>query len=98
MAGELWIGGAGVTRGYWNRQAQTDAAFPQTDQGRLYRTGDLCRRDSTGRLRFLGRIDQQVKLRGYRIELGEIETGWPACPASATWRSSPRARVRAIGN
>ena len=74
VAGELWIGGAGVTRGYWNRQAQTDAAFPQTDQGRLYRTGDLCRRDSTGRLRFLGRIDQQVKLRGYRIELGEIET------------------------
>ncbi|MDC6695304.1 AMP-binding protein, partial [Leclercia adecarboxylata] len=54
--------------------AQTDAAFPQTDQGRLYRTGDLCRRDSTGRLRFLGRIDQQVKLRGYRIELGQIET------------------------
>lgn len=74
VAGELWIGGAGVTRGYWNRQAQTDAAFPQTPEGRLYRTGDLCRRDSRGRLRFLGRVDQQVKLRGYRIELGEIET------------------------
>lgn len=74
VAGELWIGGAGVTRGYWNRPEQTAAAFPDTDQGRLYRTGDLCRRDSTGRLRFLGRVDQQVKLRGYRIELGEIET------------------------
>ncbi|MGR3249370.1 MAG: MupA/Atu3671 family FMN-dependent luciferase-like monooxygenase [Paracoccus sp. (in: a-proteobacteria)] len=74
VAGELWIGGAGVTRGYWNRQAQTDAAFPHKDGERLYRTGDLCRRDSRGRLRFLGRVDQQVKLRGYRIELGEIET------------------------
>ncbi|MBM3606448.1 MAG: non-ribosomal peptide synthetase, partial [Alphaproteobacteria bacterium] len=72
--GELWIGGAGVTRGYWNREPQTEAAFPQTAEGRLYRTGDLCRRDSDGRLRFLGRVDQQVKLRGYRIELGEIET------------------------
>ncbi|WP_410216627.1 MupA/Atu3671 family FMN-dependent luciferase-like monooxygenase [Paracoccus sp. (in: a-proteobacteria)] len=73
VAGELWIGGAGVTRGYWNRAQQTEAAFPQTPEGRLYRTGDLCRRDSGGRLRFLGRVDQQVKLRGYRIELGEIE-------------------------
>lgn len=73
IAGELWIGGAGVTRGYWQREAQTAAAFPERPEGRRYRTGDLCRWDSTGRLRFLGRVDQQVKLRGYRIELGEIE-------------------------
>ncbi|MDM7256152.1 MAG: LLM class flavin-dependent oxidoreductase, partial [Paracoccus sp. (in: a-proteobacteria)] len=74
IAGELWIGGAGVTRGYWQRPEQTAAAFPEIDGRRLYRTGDLCRWDSQGRLRFLGRVDQQVKLRGYRIELGEIET------------------------
>ncbi|MFN3274063.1 MAG: MupA/Atu3671 family FMN-dependent luciferase-like monooxygenase [Paracoccus sp. (in: a-proteobacteria)] len=73
VAGELWIGGAGVTRGYWQRAQQTEGAFPDQPEGRRYRTGDLCRRDSSGRLRFLGRVDQQVKLRGYRIELGEIE-------------------------
>ncbi|MFD1481254.1 MupA/Atu3671 family FMN-dependent luciferase-like monooxygenase [Paracoccus nototheniae] len=83
VAGELWIGGAGVTRGYWNREAQTAAAFPQTPDGRLYRTGDLCRRDSAGRLRFLGRVDQQVKLRGYRIELGEIEARLARLPGIA---------------
>ncbi|WP_228461910.1 MupA/Atu3671 family FMN-dependent luciferase-like monooxygenase [Paracoccus liaowanqingii] len=83
VAGELWIGGAGVTRGYFAREAQTAAAFPETPEGRLYRTGDLCRRDSAGRLRFLGRVDQQVKLRGYRIELGEIEARLARLPGIA---------------
>lgn len=74
VAAELWIGGDGVTRGYWQRAEQTAGSFRDDPAGRLYRTGDLVRRDPDGVLRFLGRVDQQVKIRGYRIELGEIET------------------------
>ena len=76
VAGELWIGGAGVTRGYWQRDGLTGQAFrpdPFAGHGRIYRTGDLVRRRLDGRLDFIGRTDGQVKLRGYRIELGEIE-------------------------
>lgn len=80
VAAELWIGGAGVTRGYWQRPELTAAAFRDEGGDRLYRTGDLVRRDSGGALRFLGRVDQQVKLRGYRIELGEIEARLAALP------------------
>ncbi|WP_022706032.1 MupA/Atu3671 family FMN-dependent luciferase-like monooxygenase [Paracoccus zeaxanthinifaciens] len=80
VAGELWIGGAGVTRGYWERPEQTAKAFVETPEGVLYRTGDLCRREADGRLVFLGRVDQQVKLRGYRIELGEIEARMASLP------------------
>ena len=75
-AGELLIGGDGVTLGYWNRQELTAERFVTlTDRpGELmYRTGDLVRRHVDGKLEFLGRIDHQVKLRGHRIELGEIE-------------------------
>ncbi|MCC0081139.1 MAG: LLM class flavin-dependent oxidoreductase [Rhodobacter sp.] len=78
--GELWIGGAGVTRGYWKRPELTDERFVQIGGARLYRTGDLVRLRADAGIDFLGRADHQVKLRGYRIELGEIETVLDAQP------------------
>jgi len=86
MAGELYMGGAGLARGYLSRAALTAEWFvpdplDKTNRGgRLYRTGDLARWNSSGQLEFLGRIDHQVKLRGFRIELGEIETALLALP------------------
>jgi amino acid adenylation domain-containing protein len=71
--GELCIGGEGVAAGYLNRPDLTAERFVTHALGRLYRTGDIVRYDTAGRLEFLGRIDQQVKIRGVRIELGEIE-------------------------
>ena len=78
VTGELHIGGAGLARGYRNRPELTAAKFiphpfSSDPSARLYKTGDLARYLPDGRLEFLGRFDQQVKLRGYRIELGEIE-------------------------
>lgn len=73
VEGELWIGGAGLARGYWNRPELNVERFVDTPEGRFYRTGDLVRRHPDGSLEFLGRIDGQVKIRGHRVELGEIE-------------------------
>lgn len=76
VAGELYIGGAGLANGYLNRPELTTEKFidnPFTEGTKLYKTGDLMRYLADGSIEFLGRIDQQAKIRGYRIELGEIE-------------------------
>lgn len=73
MKGEVYIGGPGISPGYFNRPELTAEKFIEIKGERLYRTGDFAGIDEYGALSFLGRADAQVKLRGYRIELGEIE-------------------------
>jgi thioesterase domain-containing protein/acyl carrier protein len=88
--GELYIGGTGLSRGYWQRPELTAEKFVPGERigvatERLYRTGDLVRWNERGTLEFIGRLDQQVKLNGFRVELGEIEA---ALSASGVVRSS----------
>ncbi|PHM39368.1 peptide synthase [Xenorhabdus mauleonii] len=90
VPGELYIGGAGLARGYWNHPELTEKYFVNnpfaTDEDkargytRLYRTGDRVRWLADGNLEYLGRNDFQIKIRGYRIELGEIETALSTHP------------------
>ncbi len=80
VTGEIWIGGPVVARGYLRLPEETAARFTAGPDGRSFRTGDLARRRPDGRLEFLGRADQQVKVRGVRIELGEVEAAIAALP------------------
>ncbi len=85
VVGELYLGGAGVGRGYRNQPQMTAERFLKDPfvhepQARLYRTGDLARYLEDGNVEFLGRADDQVKVRGFRIELGEIESAMASHP------------------
>ena len=88
VPGELYIGGASVTRGYLNRPELTNDKFilnpfsnAKNAESRLYKTGDIACYLPDGNLEFIGRIDNQVKIHGYRIELGEIEAALRSHPA-----------------
>jgi amino acid adenylation domain-containing protein len=88
VIGQLYIGGMGLARGYWDRPALTTERFVEDPLSRqpgamLYATGDLGRWLGDGTIEFLGRMDGQVKIRGYRIELGEVEAAFCRHPAVA---------------
>ncbi|MEU8652144.1 amino acid adenylation domain-containing protein, partial [Streptomyces sp. NPDC048737] len=88
IAGELWIGGAGVARGYLGSPELTARSFlphpfSHDPDARIYRTGDLARWLPDGNIEFLGRSDHQLKIRGHRVELGEIDAAVTACPGVA---------------
>jgi amino acid adenylation domain-containing protein len=83
IPGELWIGGPSVARGYIGRDDLTEARFgpdPVSGTDRCYRSGDQVRIDRDGSVRFLGRLDDQVKVRGFRVELGEVAQALRAAP------------------
>ncbi len=99
VPGELWIGGAGVARGYRNAPTETAQRFVERNDTRWYRTGDRGRYWPDGTLEFLGRVDFQVKVRGHRIELGEIEAAMnrhPAVARSVAFMNDRRALAAAV--
>jgi amino acid adenylation domain-containing protein len=81
IPGELYIGGAGLAKGYLNRPELTAEKFIRTEHAILYKTGDRACYRPTGTIEFLGRVDQQIKIRGFRVELGEIEVMLQRHPA-----------------
>lgn len=86
VCGELYVGGAGVAQGYFNRPELTQEKFIpdpfcSEPEARLYKTGDLARYLPSGEIEFLGRSDHQIKIRGFRIELGEVESALAKHPA-----------------
>ncbi len=80
LIGDLYIGGVGLSPGYWRDEQKTAEVFLDSPWGRIYRTGDLAKTGSDGLIYLLGRSDSQIKSRGYRIELGEIEAAIHALP------------------
>lgn len=80
VAGELWVSGRGIARGYRGRPDLTAERFVTRDSRTWYRTGDLARYRPDGVLEFVGRADHRVKLRGYRVELGEVEAAMQRVP------------------
>ncbi|NJL23644.1 MAG: amino acid adenylation domain-containing protein, partial [Leptolyngbyaceae cyanobacterium SM1_3_5] len=81
IAADLYIGGAGVARGYLDRPDLTADRFVEGSGSRLYKTGDRARYRADGSIEFLGRVDDQIKIRGFRVELGEIAARLQQHPA-----------------
>ncbi|MBO4205328.1 amino acid adenylation domain-containing protein [Micromonospora echinofusca] len=100
VAGELYLGGVGLTAGYLGEPELTDAAFVLRDGERFYRSGDRGRVTPDGELEFLGRLDDQVKIHGHRVEPGEIEAvlrRYPAVAAAVVLhRADPHPRLHAF--